>query len=59
MSLLIASREGKDRRDSGDFIGAEGVRKHLKDGPPRRRVGLLVDGTPARRQSLVPCSLSF
>lgn len=40
---------GKDRRESGDFIGAEGVRKHLKDGPPRRRVGLVVEGTPARQ----------
>ena len=44
---------GKDRRESGDFIGAEGVRKHLKDGPPRRRVGLTVDGAPARREWLL------
>lgn len=41
---------GKDRRENGDFIGAEGVRKHLKEGPPRRRVGLTVDGAPARRE---------
>ncbi|TFK80591.1 glycine cleavage system T protein [Polyporus arcularius HHB13444] len=40
---------GKDRRESGDFIGAEGVRKHLKEGPPRRRVGLTVEGAPARQ----------
>ncbi|KAF9233799.1 hypothetical protein BU15DRAFT_90219 [Melanogaster broomeanus] len=40
---------GKERRETGDFIGAEGVRKHLKDGPPRRRVGLIVDGAPARQ----------
>ncbi|PIL27982.1 hypothetical protein GSI_09926 [Ganoderma sinense ZZ0214-1] len=40
---------GKDRRETGDFIGAEGVRKHLKEGPPRRRVGLTVDGAPARQ----------
>lgn len=39
---------GKDRRENGDFIGAEGVRKHLKEGAPRRRVGLIVDGAPAR-----------
>ena len=42
---------GKDRRETGDFIGAEGVRKHLKEGPPRRRVGLIVEGAPARRTS--------
>ncbi|KAI0324207.1 glycine cleavage system T protein [Cubamyces sp. BRFM 1775] len=40
---------GKERREAGDFIGAEGVRKHLKEGPPRRRVGLTVDGAPARQ----------
>ncbi|THH16851.1 hypothetical protein EW146_g3852 [Bondarzewia mesenterica] len=39
---------GKDRREAADFIGAEGVLKHLKDGPPRRRVGLIIDGAPAR-----------
>jgi aminomethyltransferase len=40
---------GKERRESGDFIGAEGVRKHLKEGPPRRRVGLVIEGAPARQ----------
>ncbi|KAG1728731.1 uncharacterized protein EDB91DRAFT_1239320 [Suillus paluster] len=35
---------GKERKETGDFIGAQGVRKHLKDGPPRRRVGFVVDG---------------
>ncbi|KAM5541909.1 hypothetical protein V8D89_004638 [Ganoderma adspersum] len=35
-------------REHGDFTGAEGVRKHLKNGLPRRRVSLTVDGTPAR-----------
>ncbi|KAJ8587866.1 glycine cleavage system T protein [Rhizopogon salebrosus TDB-379] len=40
---------GKERRETGNFIGAEGVRKHLKDGPPRRRVGFIVDGAPARQ----------
>jgi len=39
---------GKDRKDNGKFIGAEGVRKQLKDGPPRRRVGMIVEGAPAR-----------
>ncbi|KAK1220221.1 Aminomethyltransferase, mitochondrial [Marasmius sp. AFHP31] len=40
---------GKDRRESGTFIGAEGVQKHLKEGPPRRRVGFIVEGAPARQ----------
>lgn len=40
---------GKERRESGDFIGADGVRKHLKEGAPRRRVGLIIDGAPARQ----------
>ncbi|KAH9920515.1 uncharacterized protein BXZ73DRAFT_52130 [Epithele typhae] len=40
---------GKDRREAGGFIGAAGVQKHLKDGPPRRRVGFVVDGAPARQ----------
>ncbi|KAG7086204.1 hypothetical protein E1B28_002168 [Marasmius oreades] len=40
---------GKDRRETGTFIGAEGVRKHLKEGPPRRRVGFVVEGVPARQ----------
>lgn len=39
---------GKDRREAGGFIGSEGVLKHLKEGPPRRRVGLVVEGAPAR-----------
>ncbi|KAJ7097224.1 aminomethyltransferase [Mycena belliarum] len=40
---------GKERKESGTFIGAEGVRQHLKDGPPRRRVGFIVEGAPARQ----------
>ncbi|KIY71662.1 glycine cleavage system T protein [Cylindrobasidium torrendii FP15055 ss-10] len=39
---------GKDRREKLDFIGGETVGKHLKQGPPRRRVGMIVDGAPAR-----------
>ncbi|KAJ7923503.1 hypothetical protein B0H13DRAFT_2316448 [Mycena leptocephala] len=35
---------GKERKENGTFIGAEGVRQHLKDGPPRRRVGMVVEG---------------
>ncbi|KAJ6592183.1 hypothetical protein DFH09DRAFT_1136820 [Mycena vulgaris] len=40
---------GKERKESGTFIGAEGVRQHLKEGPPRRRVGFVVEGAPARQ----------
>ncbi|KAJ3729488.1 hypothetical protein C8R42DRAFT_166719 [Lentinula raphanica] len=40
---------GKERKDNGEFIGAEGVRNHLKNGPPRRRVGFIVEGAPARQ----------
>ena len=41
---------GKDRREKGDFIGALTVKQQLKDGPTRRRIGLLVEGAPARRR---------
>ncbi|EEB93126.1 hypothetical protein MPER_08263 [Moniliophthora perniciosa FA553] len=40
---------GKERRETGEFIGADGVRKHLKEGPPRRRVGFTIEGAPARQ----------
>ncbi|KAH7903994.1 hypothetical protein BJ138DRAFT_1131155 [Hygrophoropsis aurantiaca] len=39
---------GKERRETGDFIGAEEVLRQLKEGPTRRRVGLIVEGPPAR-----------
>ncbi|KZT52920.1 glycine cleavage system T protein [Calocera cornea HHB12733] len=42
----------KARRETGGFIGAENVLKQLKgslkDGPLRRRVGMIVDDAPAR-----------
>jgi glycine cleavage system aminomethyltransferase T len=41
---------GKDRRAAGGFIGSEKVLHQLKDGPPRRRVGLVVEDAPARRK---------
>ncbi len=44
---------GKDRRAAGDFLGAERVLKELKDGPPRRRVGLFVDGGIAREGAAI------
>ncbi|PWY99109.1 putative GCV1-glycine decarboxylase, subunit T, mitochondrial [Testicularia cyperi] len=39
---------GKDRRAAADFLGAERVLRELKEGPPRRRVGLFVNGGIAR-----------
>lgn len=45
---------GKDRREKGGFIGALSVQQQLKDGPTRRRVGLLVEGAPARRKLYTP-----
>lgn len=39
---------GKERKEKGGFIGADGVKAHLKNGPPRRRVGMIVEGAPAR-----------
>ena len=48
--LFLLTLPGKERRENSQFIGAEGVRKHLKEGPPRRRVGMIVEGAPARRK---------
>jgi aminomethyltransferase len=39
---------GKRRREAADFPGAGRILAELRDGPPRLRVGLLVDGAPAR-----------
>ncbi|KAF8075308.1 hypothetical protein FPV67DRAFT_1605750 [Lyophyllum atratum] len=39
----------KARRETGGFIGAEGVQKVLKEGPSKRRVGLVIEGAPARQ----------
>ncbi|KIM39532.1 hypothetical protein M413DRAFT_447016 [Hebeloma cylindrosporum] len=40
---------GKERKEAGGFIGAEAVQQQLKDGPSRRRIGLVVEGAPARQ----------
>ncbi|KAF8490002.1 hypothetical protein F5888DRAFT_1869350 [Russula emetica] len=40
---------GKDRRASGGFMGSEEVLQQLKNGPSRRRVGLIVEDAPARQ----------
>ena len=41
---------GKDccEGEGANFIGAEHVLRTLKDGPKKRRIGLVVDGAPAR-----------
>ena len=46
--LALMSSAGKDRRETGGFVGAETVLKTIKEGPKRRRVGFIVDGAPAR-----------
>ncbi|KAF9461121.1 hypothetical protein BDZ94DRAFT_1221860 [Collybia nuda] len=45
LSWLIS----KERKETGNFIGAEGVRKVIKEGPSRRRVGMIIEGSPARQ----------
>ncbi|KIL60840.1 hypothetical protein M378DRAFT_130285 [Amanita muscaria Koide BX008] len=40
---------GKDRKETGGFIGADEVLRQLKEGPTRRRVGFIVEGAPARQ----------
>ena len=50
--MFILFFKGKDRREKGGFIGAPTVQQQLKDGPKRRRVGLIVEGAPARRRLL-------
>jgi aminomethyltransferase len=43
---------GKRRRADGGFPGFERIARELKDGPSRKRVGLLLDGRqPAREGS--------
>jgi aminomethyltransferase len=40
---------GKRRRDEGGFPGAERIRRELRDGPARLRIGLRIEGrAPAR-----------
>ncbi|KAJ3006600.1 hypothetical protein NUW54_g3876 [Trametes sanguinea] len=47
---------GKNRCNYGTSIGTEGVRKHLKEGPPWRQVGMIVKSAPARSHDL--CGMS-
>ncbi|KAG9064085.1 hypothetical protein KI688_003264 [Linnemannia hyalina] len=39
---------GKRRRAEGGFLGAEKIQDQLKNGVTRRRIGLVVQGAPAR-----------
>ena len=39
---------GKRRREEGGFLGAEVILKQIADGPPKRRVGFISSGPPAR-----------
>lgn len=38
----------KSRRETGGFLGADKILPQIKGGVSRRRVGLLVEGAPAR-----------
>lgn len=45
---------GRRRREEGGFAGAGEILRQLRDGPPRRRVGLVPDGrAPARAGTAV------
>ena len=39
---------GKSRRESGGFLGSQFILQHIKNGVSKRRVGLIVEGAPAR-----------
>jgi hypothetical protein len=43
--------KGKRRREEGGFLGAEKILAELKGNVPSLRVGLIVDGPPARGTS--------
>lgn len=45
---------GKARRERGDFPGAKRVLRELRDGPPRKRVGIRLTGkAPAREGCMI------
>ncbi|KAF9329995.1 hypothetical protein BG006_007014 [Podila minutissima] len=44
---------GKRRRTEGGFLGAAKIQDQLKNGVSRRRIGLLVQGAPAREGALI------
>ncbi|KAF8927802.1 hypothetical protein BGZ47_001951, partial [Haplosporangium gracile] len=44
---------GKRRRAEGGFLGAEKIQDQLKNGVSRRRIGLVVQGAPAREGAAI------
>ncbi|EGC28969.1 aminomethyltransferase [Dictyostelium purpureum] len=49
LNWLISKR----RREEGGFPGASKIQQQLKDGVSQKRVGLIVEGSPAREGSLI------
>jgi aminomethyltransferase len=47
-ALTLGCDLAKERRTKGAFIGSETVLEQVKKGVTRRRVGLIVEGPPAR-----------
>lgn len=39
---------GKRRREKFDFLGGAVIQKQIKEGPSKKRVGLINTGAPAR-----------
>jgi len=44
---------GKRRKQEGGFLGAEKILKQLNEGPSKKRVGLIVNGPPAREGATI------
>eukprot|EP00741_Cyanophora_paradoxa_P025183 tig00000350_g24308.t1 len=44
---------GKRRREQGGFLGAAVIQKQIAEGVTRKRVGLLIEGAPAREHTPV------
>lgn len=44
---------GKRRREKYDFLGGEKIKEYVENGAPRRRVGLINSGPPAREHSKI------
>lgn len=44
---------GKRRRQEGGFLGADIIKGHIKDGVSKKRIGLIVQGAPAREHAKI------